>query len=249
MTGIIIQARLGSTRLPNKMALPFYESKGVLEIIIEKISALYKNIPILIATSTNDKDDEIETLCVKHKTQCYRGSEENVLKRFVDAAQENNIDKIIRVCADNPFLDTNSLKNLIDDFEKEDCDYISFRTSDKIPSIKTHYGFWAEGVTLRALKKTAKETEDPFYHEHVTNYIYQNPEKFKIKWKPVNPLIEVHKNIRMTMDTEEDFLLLKEIYSAFVSQPHQSTEALVEFVADNENWTNKMQKQILRNTK
>src|SRR5690554_6264340 len=116
MLGIIIQARLGSKRLPNKMLLPFYKEKGVFEILIEKLKVHFSSIPIILATSLETTDDPLIAICEKHNLYFYRGSESNVLERFIDTAKHFKISKIIRICADNPFLDFDELENLKNEF-------------------------------------------------------------------------------------------------------------------------------------
>jgi len=110
---IIIQARMGSTRLPKKMLLPFEEQKGVLEILIDKILHLKSEVSIVLATTTNPADDELALLAKQKNILVFRGDEDDVLKRFIDAAEQFNVQRIIRVCADNPFLDINALEELI----------------------------------------------------------------------------------------------------------------------------------------
>ncbi len=118
-TGIIIQARTGSTRLPNKMILPFYNGKGILQILLERIKKKYNNqYTIILATTTNKNDEKIAEIGEKTGVEIYRGSENDVLKRFINAALSYNIFGIIRVCADNPLLDVNHIENLIQIGEK-----------------------------------------------------------------------------------------------------------------------------------
>ena len=100
--GIIIQARSNSSRLPNKVVLPFYKNKGILELIIEKLKNT--NYKIFIATTINKDDDVIEQIALKNNLQYFRGSEKNVLSRFIRIAQENNLKYVLRVCSDNPFI-------------------------------------------------------------------------------------------------------------------------------------------------
>ena len=95
MLGIVIQARLGSKRLHNKILLPFYKSKGVLELVIENLLENFNNLPIIVATTNSSCDDKIITLCLKHKINYYRGSEKNVLERFVDIGDKFSLTKII----------------------------------------------------------------------------------------------------------------------------------------------------------
>lgn len=210
--GVILQARTGSSRLPQKMILPFWENKTVLEILLQRLKGAIPEIPIIVATTTLEKDDAIVLLCNKLEICCYRGSENDVLSRFIEAAKLNSINKIIRVCADNLFLDLNDLKKLIYHFENSDNDYMSFITSSGTPSIRTHYGLWGEGVKLSALEKIVELTKEPLYHEHVTNFIYTNPEQFSISFLPINILVESYFNLRLTIDTDIDFKLQQQIY-------------------------------------
>ncbi len=249
MLGIIIQARLGSTRLPKKMILPFYKEMGVLEIILKKISKEMPEIPLIVATTTNTSDDKIVNVCENSGIAYFRGSENNVLKRFIDTAKKHQLTKIIRVCADNPFLDVFALKLLIDNFREEDVDYYSFKTSEGKPTILTHYGFWAEGVSLNALEKVKETTNATLYLEHVTNYIHSNPLKFNLKLMSISSEIDKVKDLRMTLDTEEDYLLLKEIYAECIKKNIVETIEIVRNIKNNKQWLLRMREQIKFNTK
>lgn len=248
MTGIIVQARLGSTRLPQKMVKPFYGGKGVFELITEKIIKYFPELIVIVATTKNPLDDELENLCKKLGVTCYRGSENNVLERFIQTAEKHKLSKIVRVCADNPFLNIQALKGLIEVGNKSKADYISYKTSQNKPTILTHYGFWAEIVRLTALKKVQQLTSDKLYLEHVTNFIYKNPDIFTLELLPIPKEIESYSNVRMTLDTKEDFDLLQEIYQ---SNPdfNGPTQELINLVAENTNWLNRMKSQILKNEK
>lgn len=122
-------------------------------------------------------------------------------------------------------LDVDAITKLSQKFEKSDCDYLCFSTKDGIPTIKTHYGFWSEGVTVSALKKIEQHSYDPLYREHVTNFIYSNPELFKIERLFINPEIEEQK-LRLTIDTLTDFELMQEIYSQLVQQEKNSFKCI-----------------------
>ena len=122
--GIIIQARLTSTRLPKKVLLPFYGSMTILDILIDKLQSVCPNI--VIATSSKSENDELVKFALDKNVCCYRGSEDDVLQRFIDSAKYSNITHIIRICSDNPFLDVDSLKTLISNEEdNSDSEYIS----------------------------------------------------------------------------------------------------------------------------
>ena len=100
--GIIVQARTSSARLPNKVVLPFYRNKSIIEIIIEKLKKL--DLKIYVATSKKKSDDIIEKICNKVRVTCYRGDEHNVLSRFILISEQNNLSHAVRVCCDNPFI-------------------------------------------------------------------------------------------------------------------------------------------------
>lgn len=208
----IIQARLGSTRLPNKILLPFYKGKCIFDLLLEKLSSI-ENVTCIVATSSSPENNQLEDICKRYNIPCFRGDETDVLKRFIDAAQFFCIDSIIRICSDNPFLNIPMIKELIQVSQSTDEDYISYSING-IPSIKTHYGLWAEYVTLDALLKIQSLTSEPIYHEHVTNYIYTHPDQFRIKWLQVPTFIPNNNQIRLTIDTMQDFNVAKKIYES-----------------------------------
>ena len=209
-TVFILQVRMGSTRLPNKILLPFSEQKSILDIILEKISFTNE---IILATTTNAKDDIIEQYALQRNLKCFRGSEHDVLARFIAATEFYHYSKIIRICSDNPFLDKSAIHQLFEIGENASVDYISFRIND-LPVIKTHFGLWAEWVSLEALKRVLAMTENTLYREHVTNYIYEHPNLFKIHWLDVDNCLKNRYNIRLTIDTQEDFDRASKIYAA-----------------------------------
>ena len=104
MTGIIIQARCGSTRLPGKI-LKVIHDRTLLDHIIDRLKALQEEAVIVIATSTLPGDDRVEQFCREKGVLCFRGSESNVLSRYYECAREQGFDHIVRLTADNPFVD------------------------------------------------------------------------------------------------------------------------------------------------
>jgi len=231
----IIQARNGSLRLPRKITTPFFEGKNILEIVAEKVNSLGQqlNVKTIIATTTATSDDDIAAIADNAGVLCYRGSEHDVLKRFVDAAECFNVDRITRVCSDNPFLDIEGSRQIIDTSRiDEGCDYIGYEI-DNVVSIKTHLGLWPEYVHLNALRRVQHSTTQKIYHEHVTNFIYEHPEQFKIKLLKA-PLVAAHKNdIRLTIDTERDFKLLANVYQDIASLHAKPTVADIVAYLDN----------------
>lgn len=203
--GIIIQARISSTRLPRKIILKVDEKFTFLDLLLTKLKKLKKELPIIVATSIQEADNILEKFTNKHSLELYRGSESNVLQRFIDCAEKYHLKTIIRICSDNPFVDLKAIEKLIHNYNGED--YFSYKINNS-PSILTHFGFFTEIVTLSALKKVARQ-ENSECLEHVTNCIYKKQNVFNVGFLEEN--IE-NTNIRCTLDTKEDFEILKDIY-------------------------------------
>lgn len=250
--GIIIQARTGSTRLPNKMILPFSKEETILEVLIKRIrKGVIKNAPIIVATTDKKEDDIIVDICHRENVYVYRGDETNVLNRFICAAKKFDLDGIIRICGDNPFLSKMYLDILyqkaIDNFNFND--YISFCESNQTPIIKTHYGFWCEYVKAQALIRISELTNELIFTEHVTNYIYTHAADFNIKLINI-PIQFEKKTIRTTVDTIEDFKNMSEIYNLLLENKTEiEPDFIVEFLDKHPIYYEKMNRQILANRK
>lgn len=229
-SAIIIQARTGSTRLPAKMTLPFFHDRGILSVLLSRLKRCGLANDVIVATTTASRDDLIEELSGRERIRCYRGDEDDVLNRFIRTAERYDISKIVRVCADNPFLDMQMLRELLQKGENTEADYLSYRTASDIPTIKTHYGFWAEYVTLEALKRVAGLTSEKMYREHVTNYIYTYPLGFKIEWNSIPAEIE-NRTIRLTIDTLADFRIQQKMFGElFEANPDFVTADVVAYL-------------------
>jgi len=246
--GIVIQARTNSTRLPNKVILDFYNGKTIIDIIIEKTLNSFGSHQIVIATTKNKSDDTIEDIGEKYGINVYRGDETNVLKRFIEASQYFGFDNIIRICADNPFIQIESIHSLIEK-ANNNFDYIGYTVKNSLPAIKSHLGLYPEFISSNALKKVINSTSEIKYLEHVTNYIYENPYKFNIKWICADQKVFSRDDLRLTIDTEVDFNLTKELYRAFCNLIKQDLESLLNLIDNNENYLKVMKTQIKENLK
>lgn len=241
--GIIIQARMGSSRLPGKMTMPFYKEMCLLDVILQKFNKLRLDFPVVVATSENSKDDVIVEYANKHSLLSFRGDEQNVLSRFINASKKNGVDVVVRVCADNPFLSVSLITNLIESYNTKEVDYLSYKNKEGIPTIRTHYGFFAELVKLSALEKIESLTKDEFYQEHVTNFIYSNQYLFKIKLLDI-PFDENEK-VRLTIDTKEDFKLAQKIYFDLMETKGNVEPAVVmEYLNQHQDYLDLMYEQI-----
>jgi len=249
-TGIIIQARVGSTRLPFKVVLPFDHTTAILEILLGNFKANTMGIPLVLATTRSGDDDVLCKVASNMDVDFFRGPEQDVLGRFILAAEKFGFDRIIRICADNPFLDVPGTMQLLDHIKDETCDYAAYRVAGDLPSIKSHLGLWGEVVRLESLKKVKLETSSKLYYEHVTNYIYDHPDKFKIKWVDAPAIVYDRDDIRLTIDDVEDFNLGKELLYEMKQQGLAiTTENIVAFLDQNTHYLDGMKDQIKKYTK
>jgi len=245
MTGLIIQARMGSTRLPNKMTLPFYQGQGVFTLLLKKLLTKFNPQQIVLATSNRPRDQILIDAASQFEIPHFAGSEKNVLDRFIKAAHHFKFEKIIRICADNPFFDIEHLELFMKEISNNDLDYVYYITANGKPSIKTQLGLFSEAVSLSALEKVNVKTDSPLFHEHVTNYIYENPELFRLKPIPL-PAYANKENIRLTLDTQADYDLEKEIFKIYGKL---SSSELLESISKDTSILQKMRTQILVNNK
>ena len=210
MLAIIIQARLASTRYPGKILIPIYKEKTVLDLLLENLKTL--NIKLVIATTFNESDKAIIETAHKHGVDYFRGDENNVLKRYIDCAKEYGINKIIRITSDNVFIQPDLIKPLIK-LENSDYDYVSYQIRNK-NVVLTHWGFFGEFVTMKALENVINKSSDKRDLEHVTYYIYNHPYDFNLSF--LNVPLELERNdVRLTIDIKEDFEICREILNHF----------------------------------
>ena len=246
--GIIIQARLGSTRLPRKILLPFYAGQTIIDILMDKLHQATTS-KVVVATTTDTSNDLLVKYLQDKGELVFRGSENDVLDRFINAAEEHQLDGIVRICSDNPFIDTEGLGKLIEKAQNSKADYIGFRING-LPSIKTHFGFWGEFVTLEALKKAAASTDSAQAHEHVTIHIYSHPEEYQCEWIECPDFIQGRNDSRLTVDTKEDFANAQQVYSD-LAKTHRdfSLKEIVSYIDQHEDLKSSMRRIITQNTK
>jgi spore coat polysaccharide biosynthesis protein SpsF len=251
--GFIIQARTSSTRLPNKVMIPFYGNQTILDIQIERLHKNPFKHLIILATTTNSNDDVIEE---KHQTddriKLFRGEEQNVLKRFVDAATLYSLDHVIRICSDNPFLLSGVYTDMIQYYFNSNADYLTYRFKNNTPTIKSHIGLYGEVASVQALKQVLKLTTENIYLEHVTNYLYANPELFNIRFLDVPEMLEdFFDKLRLTVDTEEDFEQIKKLYGVVIKKygEEYKLENILEEINNDRILQYNMQTQIANNAK
>jgi len=205
-TVAIIQARMGSTRLPGKVLSPLV-GKPVLWHIVHRLHRCRTVDAIAVATSDKKSDDAIEAFALKEGVQIVRGPEDNVLARYALAAEKLNPDIIVRITGDAPLIDPVTIDRLV---EKIIQDNLDFCVGDpELPSI--HEGF--DPFSNRALRKLMDEaTDDPVAREHVTAYFKEHPEFVRIGYLAPEPSC-LFSGARISVDTPADLHFLEEIYS------------------------------------
>lgn len=214
--GIIVQARMGSTRLPGKT---FREVLGhpLLGYLIDRLKRVKGSPPIIVATTTKAIDNVLVTFATGQEIFSFRGSEDNVLERFYLAAKARELDVIVRVTADCPLIDPAvidlAIKTFVEEYPK--VDYVSNALNRTYPR-----GMDVEVFSFKALEKAYTQAEEASEREHVTPYIYRHPEFFVIKdFKAPKD----HSAYRWTVDTPEDFELIEKLLSAVYPKTPQFT--------------------------
>lgn len=200
----LIQARLGSTRLPGK-TLMIIEGETLLAHLVKRVKASRYINDIVIATTKNKRDDAIVGFARNNGLKFYRGSEEDVLDRFYNSSIEYGLETIVRVTPDCPMLDPDVTDSVISKYIEGDYDYVSNTLIPTYPD-----GLDTEIFSFYVLKKAWNEAKLPSEREHVTSYIVKHPELFKI--------VNVKRDgkdlswMRWTIDTQKDYEFVSEIF-------------------------------------
>ena len=207
MNVCIIQARMGSSRLPGKVLRQISE-KPILQHVIERLSRSKKVEKFIVATTTEPADDAIESFCSQRHISCYRGSEWDVLDRFFESAKSAQCkhgDTIVRICWDNPIHSHHVLDFAIDQYEKLGLDY--FSNSNHEPHFLED-GFDVEVTSFYALETAAREASMLSEREHVMPFI-KNAGKFRIGWRKAHPSYV----FKLSVDTEKDLEVVQSIFN------------------------------------
>ncbi len=202
-TVIIVQARMTSTRLPGKV-LKEVLGKSLLEYQLERLKRVKLADDIIIATTENATDLPIVALCKKLNVNYFRGSEHDVLARYYHAAKCYEAGIVIRITADCPVIDPQIVDNIIQFYidNRNVYDYVS-TGDDSYPR-----GMNTEVFSFKVLEEAFVYAVKEYEREHVTPYMYQHPEKYKVG---ILPYKEDESQHRWTVDTPEDFALIKKI--------------------------------------
>lgn len=196
---------MGSERLPGKTLVRIGD-KPILAWVIERLRHTPLVDRIVVATSTSPEDDAVEQVSRQTGVFVFRGSEEDVLDRFVKALEKYPADAVIRATADNPLLDPSAVTAAIKTHKENMADYTGL--SGVVPM-----GTGAEIVSSIALHRAWEETREKAHREHVTTYIHTSPSTFRL-FKAPAPDYLVGRDHRLTVDTEEDLDLMRKLHDA-----------------------------------
>ena len=200
----IIQARCGSTRFPNKVFAEL-ANKPLIWHIVNRLKFSKKITDIVLATTDNPLDDKLIDWAISNDVTFFRGNEDDVLNRYAEALKFANADIIVRVTADDPFKDPLLIDTVIEGLIKTNADFACNNNPPTYPE-----GLDVEVFTKDAILNADEKANTTFEREHVTQYFYHNPDKFRIV--NVNNKEDIS-HLRWTIDTEQDYQMAKKVYS------------------------------------
>lgn len=202
---IVIQARMGSSRLPGKMLMPLHQDKSLLYWLIRRIQENKSTQDIIVATSEDSQDDALYAQCKSIGVPCYRGSEWDVLSRFYHAAQFFNNPMVMRICGDSPLLSREIIEFAIDQFLSRELDYFS---NGNEPPQFAEDGFCVELFYNKDLKNAFDQASWLSEREHVTPFIKKD-NRLKKAWQQFRQ----EYCYKLSVDTPDDFENVKWIFS------------------------------------
>ena len=205
----IIQARMDSRRLPGKV-LKKILGKPMLWHLVNRVEKSRYIDNIIIATTKDKKDDPIEIFANEYHLGIYRGSENDIVDRYYNAARKYNAGVVVRIWGDCPLIDPEIIDKVIEQFLSYNADYANNSNPPTFP-----FGMTIEIYSFNTLERIWKETRDPFFREYPFEYIYANKESFKTVYvKNDVDLSDIH----LTVDYIEDFELITKIFEELYSE-------------------------------
>ena len=199
--GILVACRMKSQRLPRKALLPIV-GIPLIDHLLERVKSAKLPVGVVLCTSTHPDDAVLEEVALRQRVHFFKGSEEDVMGRFIAAAERFQFDAIVRVTGDNPLTDPEHIDLLIKSHIETGAD---FSKVEQLP-----LGTNCEVISLSTLRKAHQLAADPNLSEYMTAYLKQ-PKYFKINLLEVDSYLK-HPEIRLTVDVLQDLQLMEEIY-------------------------------------
>lgn len=225
MNLLIIQAHMGSTRLPGKIMKKLCDKEVLLHVYKRCCKAETIN-KIVIATSKDSENNIIEEFCNKNKIECFRGSESDVLDRYYECAKQYEPELIVRVTSDCPLLEPKLIDFWVLNILKDKVDFVE---EEK----EIFNGAGLDIFTYNALVKMKKNARTNKQKEHVVGYYYDNKKEFTNKIYPLNnDLKYMYRDYRLTLDTVEDFDLISQIYKNFYIDDYVDLREVIDYLDD-----------------
>lgn len=223
----ILQARMSSARLPGKIMLEA-SGRSMLEHMLSRVADSKTLDKIVVATTTKEIDNKIEDLSKKLNFQCVRGSEDDVLSRYELASQKSGADIIVRLCSDSPLLDSDTVDKVVNAYLRGNYDYVN----NLVPTPRTYPdGMSVEVFSSELLRDAHLNAKRPSEREHVTFYMWKQPEKYRIH------RVDYEKDLskfRFNLDYREDYEFIKKVFENLYSNKHHFTMAdIIEFLDKN----------------
>lgn len=221
----IIQARMGSTRLPGKVLADIC-GKPLLQRLIERVRATPGISRVVVATTTESADDVLADWCSAQSVAVYRGSVDDVLDRFWQCAKQHPAEFIVRVTADDPLKDPEVIAQALAlCASSPEVDYASNTLQPSYPE-----GLDIEVVRFRTLERAAREAKLPSEREHVMPYVWKNPDRFELRGFTMQPDLS---HWRWTVDKPADLELVRRIFAHFGDQPLVGYQAVIAWLNHN----------------
>jgi len=223
----IIQARMGSIRLPGKVMMEI-DGRTVLSYLVDRAARSKKLDEIIVATSTNAENDAIEKECLKLNIGCFRGDENDVLKRYLEAAQWIKADAIVRITADSPLMDPDVIDYAVESYLSQHCDCATSYTTRSFPG-----GFVLSVFSAESLANVSKLELTDSEREHVILAFLRYKDLFNVigisapsKWQAYN--------LSLALDTPMDYTLISEIIRGLSkTHKHFGLEDILTFLRSN----------------
>lgn len=224
----VVATRMTSSRLPGKVLMNLAGQPALVRLLERLKRSKYLN-DIVVATTTNNTDDKVAETAEAQKVKFYRGSEEDVLQRTVEAAEANDTDYIVQITSDCPLIDDRTIDQVIE--RMLDHPYLDYAANQLVRTYPQ--GFSVEIFRTVALRKVERQVDDPAVREHVSLYFYEHPEIYRLS-NVEAPYFLRHPEFRLTLDTEEDYRLISNIYEAlYLAKPDFDLYDITRYLLDN----------------
>ena len=204
----IIQARMGSNRLPGKVLLDL-AGEPMITRVVNRVTRAETVNQVMIATTTEPADDALAAICSEKGWTCFRGSQDDVLDRYYLAALAHKADVVVRITSDCPLIEPEIIDQVVRQLTSQPavdyaCNLLPHRTFPR--------GLDVEAFWMKTLARLWSTDKNPGWREHVTQYLHQNPQEFTMCGLGQEPDMSA---MRWTVDTLEDLALIRQIYEAF----------------------------------